>query len=178
MFENATEVMYVIGQILGIAAVVLGFFTYQMKTAGKLLIFELIVSLLFSAHYLLIGATGAVALNFLCGVRCIFYYFRNKSGSKSVLIPIVFTVLIVATGILTWEGWYSVFIVAGLAVHSLATAMADAQKIRFAMFIKNPLCLAYNVMVLSIGGIAYECTVLASSIIGALRNRKKRMSLR
>jgi hypothetical protein len=25
MFENATEVMYVIGQILGIAAVVLGF---------------------------------------------------------------------------------------------------------------------------------------------------------
>ncbi|MBQ8213056.1 MAG: YgjV family protein [Clostridia bacterium] len=176
MFGNATEVMYVIGQILGIIAVVIGFFTYQMKTAGKLLIFELIVSFLFSAHYLLIGATGAMALNFLCGVRCVFYYFRNKRGSQSKLLPIVFTVLIVATSILTWEGWYSVFIMAGLAVHSLATAMADAQKIRFAMFIKNPLCLAYNVMVLSIGGIAYECTVLVSSIIGVLRNRKQSKS--
>lgn len=176
MFGNATEVMYVIGQILGIIAVVIGFFTYQMKTAGKLLIFELIVSFLFSAHYLLIGATGAMALNFLCGVRCVFYYFRNKRGSQSKLLPIVFTVLIVATSILTWEGWYSVFIMAGLAVHSLATAMADAQKIRFAMFIKNPLCLAYNVMVLSIGGIAYECTVLVSSIIGTLRNRKQSKS--
>ena len=176
MFGNATEVMYVIGQILGIIAVVIGFFTYQMKTAGKLLLFELIVSLLFSAHYLLIGATGAMALNFLCGVRCVFYYFRNKRGSQSKLLPIVFTVLIVATSILTWEGWYSVFIMAGLAVHSLATAMADAQKIRFAMFIKNPLCLAYNVMVLSIGGIAYECTVLVSSIIGTLRNRKQSKS--
>lgn len=173
MFGNATEVMYVIGQILGIIAVVIGFFTYQMKTAGKLLIFELIVSFLFSAHYLLIGATGAMALNFLCGVRCVFYYFRNKRGSQSKLLPIVFTVLIVATSILTWEGWYSVFIMAGLAVHSLATALADAQKIRFAMFIKNPLCLAYNVMVLSIGGIVYECTVLVSSIIGVLRNRKQ-----
>lgn len=176
MFENATEVMYVMGQILGIIAVVIGFFTYQMKTAGKLLIFELIVSFLFSAHYLLIGATGAMALNFLCGVRCVFYYFRNKRGSQSKLLPIVFTVLIVATSILTWEGWYSVFIMAGLAVHSLATALADAQKIRFAMFIKNPLCLAYNVMVLSIGGIVYECTVLVSSIIGVLRNRKQSKS--
>lgn len=173
MFGKATETMYIIGQALGIVAVVLGFFSYQMKTAKKLLIFEIIVTFVFSAHYLFIGAITAMALNLLSAVQCIFYYIRNKRGSKSMSIPIIFTVLVVATGILTWEGWYSSFIVAGLAVYSLAIAMPDAQKIRFAMFIKNPLCLTYNAIVLSMGGIVYECIVLVSSVIGIIRNHKK-----
>lgn len=174
MFGEATGIMYIIGQVLGVAAVIVGFFSYQMKTAKKLLMFEIIVAFIFAAHYFFIGAMTAMALNLLSAVQCIFYYFRNKRGSKSMVIPIIFTVLIVATGILTWEGWYSVFIVIGLAVYSLAIAMPDAQMIRIAMFIKNPLCLAYNVAVLSVGGIVYECTVLVSSVIGVIRNRKSK----
>ena len=178
MFGEATEIMYIIGQALGIIAVILGFFSYQMKTAAKLLMFEIIVAFVFSAHYLLIGAPTAMALNILSAVQCIFYYVRNKRKSKSMVIPIIFTVLVVATGILTWEGWYSIFIVLGLAVYSLAIAMPDAQMIRIAMFIKNPLCLAYNALVFSVGGIVYECTVLVSSIIGLIRNHKKTNELR
>ena len=178
MFGEATELMYIVGQALGIVAVVLGFFSYQMKTAKRLLIFEIIVAFVFSAHYLFIGALTAMALNLLSAVQCIFYYVRNKRGSTSMVIPIIFTVLVVATGIMTWEGWYSIFIVLGLAVYSLAIAMPDAQMIRIAMFIKNPLCLAYNAIVLSIGGIVYECTVLVSSIIGLIRNHKKSNELR
>lgn len=142
-----------------------------MKSSKKLLTFEIIVAFIFAAHYLCIGALTAMALNLLSAVQCIFYYFRTKRGSKSMVIPVIFTALIVATGIFTWEGWYSIFIVVGLAVYSIAIAMPDAQMIRFAMFIKNPLCLAYNAIVFSIGGIIYECTVLISSIIGLVRHR-------
>lgn len=174
MFGEATQVMNVIGQALGVAAVVLGFFSYQMKTAEKLLTFEIIVAFIFAAHYFFIGAPTAMALNLLSAVQCIFYYFRTKRKVKSMVIPIIFTVLIIISGILTWEGWYSLFIMVGLAVYSLAIAMPDAQMIRYAMFIKSPLCLAYNSIVFSIGGIVYECTVLLSSIIGIIKNRKRR----
>ena len=174
MFGGATEIMDIIGQILGIAAVVVGFFSYQMKTAKKLLTFEIIVAFLFSAHYFFIGELTAMALNLLSVVQCVFYYFRSKRNSRNMLIPIVFTVLMVVIGIFTWEGWHSAFIVIGLAVYSLAIAMSNTQMIRIAMFIKNPLCLVYNVVVLSIGGIIYECTVFVSSVIGLIRNRKKR----
>lgn len=177
MFGRATEIMYIIGQGLGVVAVVLGFFSYQMKTPKKLLTFEIIGAFVFAAHYLFIGAPTAMALNLLSAVQCIFYYLRNKKGSKSKVIPICFTVLIVAVGILTWEGWYSSFIVTGLAVYSVAIALPDAQMIRFAMFIKNPLCLAYNAIVLSIGGIVYECTVFISSIIGTVRNHRNTKKL-
>ena len=47
MFGEATETMYIIGQVLGIIAVILGFFSYQMKTAAKLLMFEIIEDALY-----------------------------------------------------------------------------------------------------------------------------------
>lgn len=173
MFGDASGVMYTIGQVLGMIAVAVGFVSYQMKTAKRILAFEILGAFIFAAHYFFIGALTAMALNFLAAVQCIFYYQRNKRGSKSMLIPVLFTVLVVVTGILTWEGWYSLFIVVGLAVYSLAIAMSDAQMIRLAMFLKNPLCLTYNAFVLSIGGIVYECTVFISSVIGLLRYRGK-----
>ena len=57
----------------------------------------------------------------------------------------------------------------GLVVYSIAFMFGNAQLVRFAMFIKSPLCLAYNAVVLSVGGICYETAVLTSSIIGTVR---------
>ena len=164
---------YIIGQVLGIVAVILGFISFQMKSPGRILLFQVITAFVFSVHYFLIGAYTAVALNLMASAQCVFYYFRDKRGSRSLAEPVIFTVLVIVAGILTWEGWYSVFIMSGLVVNSVSLAFSDAQKIRIAMFIKSPLCLLYNIFVLSGGGIIYECAVLVSSVIGILRNKSK-----
>ena len=168
------DVLYMIGQLLGIVAVILGFVCFQMKSPRGILAFQMIVASVFSAHYLLIGAYTAVALNLLAAVQCVFYYFRNRRGSKSMVIPAVFTVLTFVAGILTWEGWYSAFIMLGLIINSVSLAFPDAQKIRYSMFVKSPACLIYNVIVLSGGGMIYEGAVLVSAVIGTLKERKKR----
>lgn len=167
------EVGYIIGQILGGVAVILGFFTYQMKDAKSALIVEMFIGLIFAAHYFFIGAFTGALLNIMGPVKCIAYYFRNKRGSSSMVIPIIFAAVGVISGVLTWEGWYSACLTLGIAVHSFAFAMSDTQKLRYAMFVKAPLCLIYNVMVLSIGGIVYECVVILSSAIGTVRHRAK-----
>ncbi len=164
--------IYAIGQALGIIAVILGFISFQMKSARGILVFQIITALVFSAHYFLIGAKTAVALNFAAAVQDVFYYFRNKRGSKSIVEPIFFTALMVVLSILTWESWYSVFIMLGLAVISVSFSFSGADKIRASMFIKSPLCLVYNILVLSGGGIIYECAVLVSSVIGIIRSKK------
>ena len=79
----------------------------------------------------------------------------------------------IVTGILTWEGWHSLILTAGLTVLSLSLALLDAQGTRYAMLIKSPLCLFYNVIAHSLGGIVYECAVLVSSVIAICTNRKK-----
>ena len=83
----------VIGQLLGITAVVFGFVSYQMKTSGGILLFQMATALIFSAHYLLIGALTATALNFLGAIKCVFYFFRDKRGSKSIVEPIFLLLL-------------------------------------------------------------------------------------
>ncbi len=166
------ETGYIIGQILSIVAVILGFISFQMKKPKGILVFQTATALVFATHYLMIGAFTAVALNFLAAVKCVCYYIRNKRGSKNMITPIFFTALIVVTSIMTWDGWYSVFIMAGLVINSIAFSLSDAQTIRKLNLIKAPLCLFYNIAVLSVGGIIYESATFMSSVIGIIKNRK------
>lgn len=167
------EVGYIIGQCISGLAVLVGFISFQQKTAGRILFCEILSASLFTLHYFLIGAPTAVVLNLLGVLQCVVYFFRDKRGSKSKLFPIIFTLLVVTSGVMTWEGWHSAFIVFGLAVYSVSIALPNPQTIRYAMFLKSPACLVYNVCAVSIGGTAYECAVLISSLIGTVRNRKR-----
>ena len=164
---------WIIGQCIAALAVVVGFISFRQKTPERILVCEIISATLFTLHYLLIGAMTAVALNLLAVVQCVTYYIRERRGGKGKALPLIFTALTVASGVLTWEGWHSAFIVSGLAVYSLSIALCDAQGIRRAMLFKSPACLVYNIAAASIMGTAYECAVLCSSIIGLVKNRKR-----
>ena len=166
------EAGVIIGQILSFVAVLTGFISFQMKSAKGVLIFQIITAFVFAAHYLLIGATTAAGLNLVGAVKCICYYIRNKLQSKSPVVPIFFTTLIIITSLLTWDGWYSIFIMAGLAINSIGFALSNVQTIRRLNLIKSPLCLIYNICVLSTGGIIFETASIISSVIGLARNNK------
>jgi hypothetical protein len=166
------EITFIIGQLLGIIAVITGFASYQMKTQRGIIALQMATALIFTLHYVFLGAPTAIALNLLGAVSCIFYYFRDKRGGKSVIEPIVFAALIIASGILTWEGWYSALITAGLVFNTISLTFSDPQKTRAVVFVKSPLCLIYNAIVLSGGGVIYECAVLISAIIGIIKNKR------
>lgn len=166
MFGPAGEV---IGQILGGLVVITGFVSLQMKTSGKLLLFQIITSILFTAHYFFLGAFTAVVLNLICLVQCIVYYFRDKRGSKDLFWPIFFTVAMIIAGIFTYDGWQSLLITIGLIVLVISLSLPNTQWIRYSMFIKSPFCLSYNLIVFSIGGVVFECAMLISTIIGTIR---------
>lgn len=168
------ELLYILGQIVSIIAVILGFLSFQMKTARRILGLQIIVALLFALHYLLIGGYSAIAPNLLGCIGCIFFYWRDKTGSNSLVIPVIFITLLVIMGIITWAGWYDIFILTGCIASNAGLSMRNPQNTRKAMLIKSPLCLIYNAIVLSIGGVIYEISVLSSSIIGLIRNRKKK----
>ena len=167
------EIFYYLGQGLGILAVVLGFISVQMKTPKGILAFQITIAFIFAAHYLFIGAPGAAALNLLAAVNNILYFFRAKRGGKGWFEPIFYIVMVTATTILTWEAWYSLFLMFGLYGTAVGLSLSDPQNTRKVMLVKAPLCFIYNAFVLSVGGMVYESAVLASAIIGLIRNRKK-----
>jgi hypothetical protein len=163
---------YIIGQIIGIIAIIIGFISYQMKEQKNVLLLQFIVSGLFCIHYLLINATSGMALNVIMLIRGITYYLRNKFNWKENITPIIFAVIVLIVSVISWQAWYSIFIVLGLLIHTLCMAMNDAQKVRKSILITSPLVLIYNVFVLSIGGIIYESIAIISSIIGIIKYNK------
>ena len=163
----------IIGQLLSFVAVALGFISFQMKTSKGIVFFQILTALVFSAHYFLIGAMTATALNFIAAVKCFCYYLRNKSGKKSLWMPIFFTALVCVTSILTWDSWYSILIMAGLVINAISFSLSNPQTIRKLNLIKSPLCLAYNICVFSTGGIIYESATLISAVIGIFKTSGK-----
>ena len=169
--------IYVIGQLLGAVAIVLGFVTYQMKTQKGLIAVNTTICIVFSVHYLMIGALPAMAMNAIGAIRGVFYYFREKRGSKSPLLPIIFAVVMAIAGVITWSGWYSVFVFTGLVVNTLCLGFSDPQKVRMSILVTSPLVLIYNIFALSIGGMIFESVSVVSSVIGIIRaNRIKNAS--
>ena len=168
MLEN---ILYYIGQALGIAAVVLGFVSFQMKTPKRILACQSTVAFVFAAHYLLIGAPGAAALNLLSALNNILYFFRAKRGSRSLFEPIFYVTMVTVTSILTWEAWYTVILMCGLYAAAIGLSLQNPQNTRKMMLIKAPLCLTYNALVFSVGGVIYEAAVLSSAIIGLIKYR-------
>lgn len=165
--------LYVIGQVLGGVAIVLGILSYQMKSQSRLLLLQIATTVVFVAHYALIGATSGMALNVVCAVRNVAFYIRHRMGREGKLLPIGFTVLTAVVGILTWEAWYSIFIFAALIINAFCMSFSNAQNVRKSILITSPLVMIYDAFTLSVGGFVYESVAVASSIVGIVRHRQR-----
>lgn len=166
------EIGMMIGQALSLVAVVTGFVSYQMKTTKGILTFQIITAFLFATHYFLIGAMTAAVINFMGVFSGFCYYMREKRNSRTPIVPIIFMSLRWITGIFTWEGWYSLLLLVGLTASDIGLAISKPQTIRKLYLIKAPLCLSYNAIVFSTGGIIYEVATLTSAVIGLFKDRK------
>lgn len=167
--------LYIIGQIFGIIAVILGFLTYQMKTQKQIMIVLITTCFVFTTHYFLIGAMTGCILNFVGGIRCI--CFLNRDGKKLLhrLYPAIFALIMAGMGILFWEDWYSFLAVGGLVINTLCIALKNPQSIRKSILITSPMVLAYDIIVKSYGGAVYESVAIISAVIGLIRYKEKQM---
>ncbi len=166
------QYLYLLGQILGFVAIILGFLTFQMKSRDKLVLIQIAATFAFVLHYLLIGAYSGMALNAVAMVRNIVFYYIGKNKPVPQVCSILFAVLLGVMGIVSWHAWYSVFSVAGLLINSYCMSFSDPQKIRKSILVASPLVLIYNCFVFSIGGIIYESIAVISSVIGIVRTHK------
>ena len=164
---------WMVGQFFGIVAIVLGFISYQLRTQRQLLFMQGAVALVFCVHYLLIGAYSAMAMNVVNIGRTFAYDYRSQRGIKSHLIPIIFVAVQCIMCALTWEAWYSVFVLIGIGMNTYCMSFSNSQSIRKSIFITSPLVLTYDILASSIGGAIYETVAIVSAFVGILRNFSK-----
>lgn len=165
--------MEIIGQFFGILAVLTSIYSYQMNHKRKLLALQILAAAFFSIHYAFLGAFAGMVMNAVCVMRNIAYYFRDKPILKSKLVPYGFALMMIVLGALTYQGWYTLLLIVGLAVNTVCVALPSPQKVRVSILFTCPLCLVYNAMIFSIGGVLNEILAMVSAVIGIVRFRKK-----
>lgn len=107
-----------IGQALGIFAVLLGFISFQARTRKMLLLTQCAISVVFIAHYLLIGATSGLAMNIVSLGRNLTYYYQEKLPLSQKQTTVLYMALYLLLGALAWQDWYSLMPMISLIINT------------------------------------------------------------
>lgn len=159
------------GHALGFIAVILFFYSYQVKSKRSLMTIQTVATALSCIQYLLIGALSGFSLNIVCIIRNFIFYFRDKKQSKNLISPVLLSLCIAGASILSWEGTHSLLITLGLVVNTMCMGLFDARTFRKTILISSSLILVYNIFAASYSGMLSESISLISVIIGIVRYR-------
>ena len=147
-----------IGHILGFISVGLFFYSYQCTEKRKLMVVQTIATALSCVQYLLIGAVSGFALNIVCIIRNLAFYYRDKYKRTGLAIPVIFSLCMAVVSVFSWEGVHSLLITAGLFVNTMCMGIFDAK---------------------TYSGILSESISLVSVVIGIIRyNRPLQKSVK
>lgn len=168
------QTQQIIGQALGILATVITGISYQMNTKRSLLLVQTAATACTCLAYFLLGAASGFALNMVCIIRNVVFYFQKGSGKYHMLSASLLAAVMVVLGALSWQGPVSLLIIVALAANTVFLSFGNPQLLRKSILATSSLVLLYNIFVFSLGGIANEALAIGSSVVGIFRFRQER----
>lgn len=164
----------IIAQICGVVAMIVAIGSFQAKSSGRILAWQVTANCLWCVHFFLLNSYTGAMLNVLSGVRNATYYFVGKKEKKDTLyLSIIFCVLSVFLSLFTYQNWMSILPMLGTAVQSFSFAAKRANRMRLLTLIGSPFWLVYDLLSGSISGMIAESFACVSMIVGLIRYRGK-----
>lgn len=160
-------------QTLGFIALALQVLSMQGKSYKSIIVMTVSSECIFGVQLLLLGAATGAATNLMAGVCNIIYYFCNKSGKKTTYLQILFSIMFVAAGILTWEGPISLLVILAKVISTVSHGINRPHVIRISRLISMPMWVVYDGLAGTIGGTINDLLVIVSSVIGIIRLDRK-----
>lgn len=164
------EAKLIIGQILGIVAPIITFVSYQVNSKNKLLILQTAATLSTCLSYMFLGADSGFALNIVCIIRNIAFFFQDSKSKMNMISAIILAAVMGGLGFLSWEGPISLLVIIALAANTIFMSFGDAQLLRKSVIGTSSMILIYNIFIENptIGGIINESVAIVASIIGII----------
>lgn len=161
--------MQLISQIIGFVGAIIIVIGMQQKQYKHIVMCKIGSSFFAAVHYLLLGGYTGMMVNFASCLTNYCYYHRVKKGKSNVPFQIVFTIMFVALGLLSWHGPISIFVVLAKLISSVALGINNPRTIRILNLISNPCWLVYNIYMGSFSGMLTDSLVIASVVIAIIR---------
>lgn len=146
---------FIIVQALGFLGSGVVILSVQFNNRRAVLVAQALACILWSVHYGALGATTALATNFISFARSAVFFFNDRRWAKSRVWLWLFIALFIANSLITWEGPRSILPAIGMCATTLALWTRDERRLRFLYFCSSPPWLAYNILSGS-----YSCAVV------------------
>jgi len=174
--------IYIISQIVTVSYFAILSSSYLLKNRTKILIANFIAHIgQTTAMAMLNGYTGA-AMSVIMMLRDLTLLMQEIKKSKGkeinkkldLIILIITVILIVTLTIFTYNGPLSLLSVVATLITTFALWQKDVKKYKLLGVIAGILWLAYNIFIVSIMGIILELTLVICSIIGYIKDIRKK----
>ena len=110
-------------QIIGFIGVAMAIISFQSNKHRAIMIFKTASGLAFAVQFIFLGAYTGVVMNVIGSIRNI-VFARLVSKSKSTMPAIIFfSVIVVASGVLTWEGAIGRLAITGKLITTVSYGM-------------------------------------------------------
>lgn len=164
-------------QVIGIIAMILSVTSFQLKTRKQVLVMQCMTGVVFAVHYFMLphwsGVAGGV-VNMIAIVRNLVFYFNYKPLFKSKLWVMFFAIVMGGSAILSRPEPISVFMCIAMVFNTLAVSAQKPVNTRKWILIASPFAFVYNVVIMSVGGMANEALVEIITLITFIRENKTR----
>jgi hypothetical protein len=122
-----------------------------------------------AVHYLLLGGYTGMLINFASIFANGTYWYRIKKGKTTLPFQIIFAIVFVTIGALSWQGYISLFVIAAKLLSSVSLGIKNPRVIRILNLMSNPCWLTYNIYMQSLPGMIGDSLVIASVVIAIIR---------
>lgn len=165
--------MLIISSIFGGIAIVFWLFSIQMKSKRDILLFQVVANIFYAVQYIFINSFSAVSMNIISSLKSYIFYKYEKCGK---VIPkyylIIFLVLIIMFGVVTWNGFISLIPVIITIFYTYSAWQDNAKWIRIVFVVAALFWIYYNFSVKAYISIIGNLFEIMSGVISLFRFRK------
>jgi len=156
-------------QALGLVGLLFGILAFQNNKHKRIVLLKLLNEFFFALQYIFLGAYTGAAMNLISCVRNYIYCKSVEAGKPTGKWIVLFSLIIVAVGIVTWSSAWSLVPIFAKLLTTAAYGMKDPKKVRFLTLPSSIGWLFYNSLYHSAGGVINEVFTTASILVAIVR---------
>lgn len=161
--------LFILAQIVGLFAMSLSLFVWQIKEAKHIVLAHVPVAILWGIQFLLLGAPLGALICFLSAGKDFTISFSN-AFIKNILIY-SFIAIVCGTGFYFYQSWFDLLPIISATAYNIALLRGSKRPILLRSVVLGQLCwFSYNLMTGAIFGVVCAILIAGSAIIGMARH--------
>ena len=167
------DLAFIIAQVFGVISIILNIVVVQFKTKEQILIGMIISNLVVAVQFFLLNAITGGIISLINVIRCIvFYLFKKKNKKPSLLVLLIFEIIVIVSGIISWQNIWSILPIIATLTYTYGIWQDDVLKIKYIAAITGFEWAVYDIIVRAYVGFIQGVIQVISAIVAIIRYKK------